>query len=81
MMTMTTLDRAGTDVAILCEVCFGNGDWDSMWPDGDCGHAHHWAVAEVVNGDDGWEVTWLATGMTLAEAQAYATELPGRILG
>jgi hypothetical protein len=80
MMAMATVD-AGTDVAILCEICVSNGDWNAMWPDGDCGHAHYWAVAEVGEGDDGWEVTWLAAGMTLSEAQEYAAGLPGRLLG
>lgn len=70
MMTMAT------DVAILCQVCFGNGSWDSMWPDGGCGHIHDWAVAEVGEGDEEWEVTWLATGMTLAEAQEYNAAPP-----
>jgi len=80
MMAMATLD-AGTDVAILCQACFDNGSWDAMWPDGACGHEQHWAVAEVGDCDEDWEVTWLATRMTLAAAQEYAAELPGRLLG
>lgn len=75
MMTMAT------DVAVLCQACFENGNWGDMWPGGTCGHVHHWAVAEVGEGDDGWEVTWLATGMTLVGAQEYAAGLPGRLLG
>jgi hypothetical protein len=80
-MTMATPNYAGTDIAVLCQACFGNGSWDSMWPDSACGHAQPWAVAEVGESDGDWEVTWLATGMTLAEAQEYAAGLPGRLLG
>jgi len=80
MMAMATVD-AGTDVAILCEICVSNGDWNAMWPDGACGHERHWAVAEVGDGDEDWEVTWLVTGLDLIAAQEYAAELPGRILG
>ena len=33
------------DVAILCEVCFGNGAWETMWPGGRHDNDPVWGVA------------------------------------
>ena len=61
------------DIAILCEVCFGNGSWETMWPGSDHDDDPVWGVAEV-QADDGsgeWIVSWLATGLTVAQAEAH----------
>ena len=74
------------DVAILCEHCFDNGDWETMWPGNDHNDEPVWGVAEVETDDDGeWVLTWLASGLTVAHAEAHLGELefggPVRIMG
>ncbi len=75
------------DIAILCEHCLASGDFGSMRP-GRSGHddAPVFGIAEITVADD-WErdATWLATGMTAAQAQERLdrTEFdePARLLG
>ena len=74
------------DVAILCEVCSGNGDFDTMWPGGDHDDDPVWGVAEIETDDSGeWVITWLATGLTVAQAEAHLDGLdfggPVRLMG
>jgi hypothetical protein len=60
------------DVAILCEVCSDNGNFDTMWPGGDHDDSRVWGVAEVETDDSGeWIITWLATGLTVAQAEEH----------
>jgi len=56
--------------AILCEACFGHGDTDRMWDTAVHAYDPTWGVATVETpGDGGWDVTWHARGLTVAQAQ------------
>jgi hypothetical protein len=72
-----------TDIAILCEICLGNGRWDDMWPGGDHDDEPVWGVAEVKPDEDSgeWDVTWHVTGLTVAQAQERldGMEFPGPV--
>lgn len=60
------------DVAILCEACLDNGNWETMWPGKWHDKDPSWGVAEIETDDNGeWVVNWLATGLTVAQAEAH----------
>lgn len=64
------------DIAILCEICSDNGDFDTMWPGGDHDDAPDWGVAEIETDDSGeWVITWLATRLTVAQAEEHLNGL------
>jgi hypothetical protein len=64
------------NVAILCHVCFDNGDFDTMWPGSGHDDDPTFGVADIETGDDGeWEVTWIATGLTVAEARVRLDQM------
>lgn len=64
------------DVAILCEACSDNGDYDAMWPGGDHDDRPVWGVAEVSTDDNGeWVINWLATGLTVDQAEEHLAGL------
>jgi hypothetical protein len=59
-----------TDIAILCETCCANGDWEGMWPGGDHDDEPVWGVATVETDESGeWLVTWHARHLTVAQAE------------
>jgi hypothetical protein len=62
------------EIAILCEECYENGCWDTMWPGGEDDNRPVWGIAEVetTDSDSGeWDVTWRETGLTVAQAEAH----------
>lgn len=64
------------EIAILCEPCYESGCWDTMRPGGNHDNEHVWGVADVGADDDfEWHVTWLVTGLTVAEAEAHLDEM------
>jgi hypothetical protein len=64
------------DIAILCEVCSGNGNFDTMWPGGDHDDEPVWGVAEIETDDSGeWVITWLATRLTVEGAEEHLNGL------
>lgn len=73
--TVVPADQGGhvEDVAILCEFCYENGNFDTMWPGDGEDHANHpvWgiAVVKVANDDGDWDLKWRARGLTLAQAE------------
>lgn len=64
------------DVAIICEVCSANGNFDTQFPGGDHDDRPTWGVAEVETDDCGeWVINWLATGLTVAQAEEHLSGL------
>ena len=66
-------DSGVMDIAILCEECYENGCWDTMWPGSGHDGRPVWGVAEIEATDDGsgeWDVTWHARGLTVTQAEA-----------
>lgn len=64
------------NLAILCETCFGDGDFDGMWPGRDHDDHPSWGVARVETQDDGeWGLTWYARGLTVAQARAFLAQM------
>ena len=69
-------DDGFKEIAILCEPCYQNGCWDSMWPGGNHDNEHVWGVAEMDTEEGGdWIVTWLETRLTVAEAEEHLAQM------
>ena len=69
------------EIAILCEPCYQNGCFDTMWPGSGHDDQRVWGIADIetANDDGDWDLTWLASGLTLAQAETALAgmEFPG----
>lgn len=58
---MTSIGKADdaddvTDIAILCQICCDNGNWDTMWPSAGHDDEPHFGVATIEAGDEDCDV-------------------------